>query len=57
MPDNTRVTIMLDNKIGKLLRADQAKGLRMLQSSVSFSKIVNECLAKHYKIKDYIYNT
>ncbi len=57
MPDNTRVTIMLDNKIGKLLRTTQAKALRDQQKGISFSKIINEALAKHYKIKDYVYNT
>lgn len=57
MPNNARVTIMLDDRINKLLRKSQAKSLTEKQISVSFSKIINEKLAKHYKIQNYVYNT
>jgi len=41
-----RVTIVLDSNLMKKLRLLQAKKLRDSNSSVSFSKVVNQTLVK-----------
>lgn len=41
-----RVTIMLDEELDKKIRLLQAKKLRTSDGSVSFSKVINECLKK-----------
>jgi len=52
-----RVTIVLDPKLTKLLRDEQAKQIRTSQTSISFSKVLNEIIAKHYKLKNYEYKS
>ena len=44
-----RVTIMLNSEIARKIRNLQAKKIRESSSSVSFSRIVNEVLAKALK--------
>jgi len=39
-----RITIILDDKIVKKVRKKQAKALLKSEKSVSFSKIVSQCL-------------
>ena len=39
-----RVTIMVDNDLDKKLRLLQAKMIKTKQSSVSYSKVINETL-------------
>ena len=39
-----RVTIMLDNDLNKKIRILQAKKIQQLQSSFSFSKMLNQIL-------------
>jgi len=46
-----RITIVLDDDIDKKLRLLQAKAIQNTNSSVSFSKIMNEVLAKGIKSK------
>ena len=55
MSDKERVTIMIDARIEKKLRARQSKEIVDSQGSVSFSKIINEDLAKFYKIANFDY--
>jgi hypothetical protein len=44
-----RVTIMLDDDNDKKLRMRQAKMIQQSQSSVSFSKVLNEVIRKSMK--------
>jgi len=44
-----RVTIMIDDDIDKKLRLRQAKTIQQTQTSVSYSKILNEILRKALK--------
>ena len=44
-----RVTIMLDDDLDKKLRLIQAKAIQNTNSSVSFSRVVNETLRKKLK--------
>lgn len=53
--EKVRVTIMLDPRIKKKLRTLQSKEIIESQSSVSFSKVINEDLAKYYKIQNFKY--
>jgi len=53
--EKERVTIMIDHRIKKKLRALQSKEIIESQSSVSFSKVINEDLAKFYKIANFKY--
>jgi hypothetical protein len=46
-----RITIVLDDDIGRKLRLLQAKAIQNSTSSVSFSSIMNEILAKGLKAK------
>ena len=46
---NHRITIMLDENIVKKLRSLQAKQIRETAESVSFSKVIGECLEKYLK--------
>lgn len=39
-----RVTIMIDDDVDKKLRQRQAKSIQQTQTSVSFSKIVNDSI-------------
>ena len=41
-----RITIVLNGEIHKKLRVKQAKEIKNSEKSVSFSKIINECLKK-----------
>jgi len=50
-----RVTIMIDERIMKKLRARQSKRILDTQSSISFSKLVNEDLAHYYKMQNFHY--
>ena len=44
--DASRITVLMDTKIIKRLRAKQAESLRQSNKNVSFSYILNEELAK-----------
>jgi len=55
MSDKERVTIMIDSRIQKKLRARQSKEIMDIQGSISFSKVINEDLAKYYKIPNFEY--
>ena len=44
-----RITLMLDDDLGKKLRDIQAKEIHSTASSVSFSNIINEVLRKSLK--------
>ncbi len=44
-----RVTIMVDDDVDKKLRIIQAKEISKTQSSVSFSRVINEMLRKKLK--------
>ncbi len=44
-----RVTIMVDDDVDKKLRIIQAKEISKTQSSVSFSRVINEMLRKNLK--------
>ena len=44
-----RKTIMLDDDIAKKIRVIQAKKLRELNQSISFSQVINEILEKGLK--------
>ena len=55
MAEKKRVTIMLDMRVEKKLRARQSKDIIDSQGSISFSKIVNEDLAKYYKLTNFEY--
>ena len=44
-----RITIILDDEIVKKVRKKQAKALLKLEKSVSFSKIVSQCLKECLK--------
>lgn len=53
--EKERVTIMLDHRVVKKVRALQSKEIIDTQGSVSFSKVINEDLAKYYKIPNFKY--
>ncbi len=55
MPEKERVTIILDARIKKKLRNRQSKEIMDSQGSVSFSKVINDDLAKFYKIPNFTY--
>jgi len=55
MVEKIRVTIMLDARIKKKLRTRQSKEISDTQASISFSRIINDDLAKCYKIPNYEY--
>jgi len=55
MAAKERVTIMIDDRIMKKLRTRQSKRIMDTQSSISFSKLVNEDLAKYYKMQNFQY--
>ena len=55
MADKQRVTIILDGRIKKKLRARQSKEIIDSQGSVSFSKVINDDLAKYYKMSNFEY--
>jgi len=44
-----RITIMLDDDLDKKLRSIQAKTIQNTNSSVSYSKVINETLRKNLK--------
>ncbi|HET9009072.1 MAG TPA: hypothetical protein VFN17_03015 [Nitrosarchaeum sp.] len=46
---NHRITIMIDEDVIKKLRIIQAKQIKESAESVSFSKVINDCLAKSLK--------
>ena len=53
--EKERVTIMIDERIKKKLRARQSREIVDSQGSISFSKIINDDLAKFYKIANFEY--
>jgi len=53
--EKERVTIMLDTRIKKKLRNRQSKEIVDSQGSISFSKVINEDLAKFYRIPNFNY--
>ena len=55
MSEKDRVTIMLDVRIMKKLRVNQSKEMIDSRVSVSLSRIINENLAKYYKMPNYEY--
>lgn len=55
MGDKERVTIMINDRIMKKLRSRQSKRILDTQSSISFSKLVNEDLAVFYKMQNFKY--
>ena len=55
MAQKERVTIMLDSRIQKKLRIRQSKEIMDKQGSISFSRIINDDLAKFYKIANFEY--
>ena len=44
-----RITVVLDDSIKKKLHEKQAKLIKESVGSVSFSRVVNETLRKHFK--------
>ncbi|WP_016939615.1 MULTISPECIES: hypothetical protein [Nitrosopumilus] len=44
-----RVTIMIDDELDKKLRQRQSKMIRESNSSVSYSRVINELLDKYLK--------
>ena len=46
---NHRITIMLDDDLIKKLRILQAKQIKESVESVSFSRVINDCLVKSLK--------
>ena len=44
-----RITIMIDDDLDKKVRVIQAKQIQRTNSSVSYSKTINEILRKHLK--------
>jgi len=44
-----RVTIVLDDELGKKLRERQSKLIKVSTKSISFSKVVNEAIRKGIK--------
>ena len=46
---SNRVTIMLDKEIDKKLRQLQASRIAKENSSISFSKVLNDALRAHFK--------
>ncbi len=55
MSAKKRITVMLDERLEKKLRARQSKVIVDTQGSASFSKILNEDLAKYYKLNNFDY--
>lgn len=55
MSAKKRVTIMIDVRIDKKLRNRQSKEILDSQGSVSLSKVVNDDLAKYYKLTNFQY--
>lgn len=42
--DSDRITIMIDKDVAKKLRSRQAELLKKSNKSVSFSRVLNDCL-------------
>ncbi len=55
MSTKKRITVMMDERIDKKLRSRQSKQIMDSQGSVSYSKIVNQDLAKYYKLNNFEY--
>ncbi len=55
MSAKKRITIMIDMRIERRLRTRQSKQITDTQGSISFSKVVNEDLAKYYKLVNFHY--
>ena len=55
MAAKKRITIMMDERLDKKLRSRQSKQIMDSQGSVSYSKIVNQDLAKYYKLTNFEY--
>ena len=55
MTKRKRITIMLDDSLIKKLRAQQSKQINETQLTVSFSQVINDNLAKHYKMHNFVY--
>lgn len=45
-----RVTIMIADELDKKIRSKQSKLIKELNSTVSYSRVINEALAGKYKI-------
>ncbi len=45
-----RVTIMISDDLDKKIRVKQAKLIKELNSTVSYSRVINEALAGKYRI-------
>lgn len=55
MSAKKRITVMVDERIDKKLRGRQSKEIIESQGSVSLSKILNQDLAKYYKLTNFHY--
>jgi len=55
MSEKKRITIMIDTRVDKKLRSRQSKEIMETQGTVSLSKVVNEDLAKYYKLTNFQY--
>jgi len=55
MAEKERITVMLDIRIFRKLRSRQAKQITDSIRRVSFSRQINEDLAKYYKMQNYEY--
>lgn len=55
MAERKRITILLDLRIIKKLKLRQAKQIVDSDRSVSFSRQINEDLAKYFKMQNYEY--
>jgi len=55
MVEKDRITILMDERILKKARTRQARVISEKQETTSLSKIINEDLAKQYKIQNFVY--
>jgi len=55
MGEKERITIMVNHRLLKKIRNRQAKEISETQKSMSFSRQVNEDLAKYYKMQNFEY--
>ena len=56
MSGKKRITIMVDVRVEKKLRARQSKEILESQGTVSLSRVVNDDLAKFYKLANFAYS-
>lgn len=55
MGKNERITIVVNAQILKKLRNTQAKQIAESEGTISFSRVINEALAKFYKMPHFEY--